>query len=158
MAEARATVDRMKSIDPEAVPAQVRRVSSTEIVGPHLPRHILRDTARSAKPAPNADAKRATSARSRAAGAGIASADSRRAAWPPGQRSGPVLLTLEDQADASLKDRRVALADALELAVPNDESSGAISAAGHWPGIAERRRHRRIRRRRTGDDGPARVD
>jgi tetratricopeptide (TPR) repeat protein len=114
MAEARATVDRMKSIDPEAVPrtsGSYRPQKSADLIFLDT---SYEDSARSPKSAPKEEPK---------------AAPRPSVPTPPGRQvSDPdlVLLTLEDQADASLKGQEVALADALELAVPNDESSGAI--------------------------------
>jgi tetratricopeptide (TPR) repeat protein len=124
MAEARATVDRMKSIDPEAVPRKsgaYRTQKSSDLIFLDT---SYEDTARPAKPAPTP----ARSAPTAPAPAAAAPAPPRVATPPGRQVSDPdlVLLTLEDQADTPMKGQEVALADPLELAAPNDESSVAI--------------------------------
>ena len=124
MAEARATVDRMKSIDPEAVPRKsgaYRAQKSSDLIFLDT---SYEDTARPAKPAPTRSAPPAPAPAPAAPALPLPTV-----AAPPGRQvSDPdlVLLTLEDQADASMRGQELALADALELAVPNDESSGAI--------------------------------
>jgi len=103
-AEARATVDRMKSIDPEAVPrssGSYRPQKSSDL--------IFLDTS-------YGDAPRAPKAAPR-------SVPEPAAATPPGRQvSDPdlVVLTLGDQADASMASATSGpLADALELDQPN---------------------------------------
>ena len=128
MAEARATVDRMKSIDPEAVPRKsgsYRTQKSPDLIfldtsyeDSARPAKSPPTPARSAPPAPATAAKVAPQVPTPAA-----------AAAPPGRQvSDPelVLLTLDDHADASMPKPDAALADALELEAPNDESPGAI--------------------------------
>jgi tetratricopeptide (TPR) repeat protein len=106
-AEARATVDRMKSIDPEAVPrvsGAYRPQKSTDLI--FLDTSFEQSTRRGATPAPAARAGR------------------------PVSDPDLVLLTLADQPDAPVSpvhNSAVADAFALETAEPNEEgSAGAL--------------------------------
>ena len=123
MAEARATVDRMKSIDPEAVP----RVSGS--YRPQKTSDLIfldtsyEDSARSPKSAPKAEPKSAPKAEPKAPPTPALPA------LPDRQVSDPdlVLLTLEDQVGASaMPAQDVALDDALDLAQPNEVPAATI--------------------------------
>jgi len=115
MAEARATVDRMKSIDPEAVPrvsGSYRPQKSSDLIFLDT---SYEDTARAPKSAPKAEPPPAPKP---------------AVPTPPGRQvSDPdlVLLTLEDQVSAAASPAvDVALDDAIELEEPNDFPSAAI--------------------------------
>jgi len=115
MAEARATVDRMKSIDPEAVPrvsGSYRPQKSSDLIFLDT---SYEDTARSPKSAPRSEQ---------------AAAPAPAIPTPPGRQvSDPdlVLLTLEDQVGASASPAPDAvLSDPLDPGEPNDAPSNAI--------------------------------
>jgi tetratricopeptide (TPR) repeat protein len=125
MAEARATVDRMKSIDPEAVPRKsgaYRTQKSSDLIFLDT---SYEDTARATK-SPPAPARSAPPAPAPAA---APPAPPPAVASPPGRQvSDPdlVLLTLDDQGDASMPASDAVLADALELEAPNEDSPDGI--------------------------------
>ena len=117
-AEARATVDRMKSIDPEAVPrvsGSYRPQKSSDLIFLDT---SYEDSARSTKPAPAPAPRVPTPAAPRAptpAPASIPTPTGRQVSDPD-----LVVLTLGDEPDASLSpSETVALTDALDLDVPN---------------------------------------
>jgi tetratricopeptide (TPR) repeat protein len=138
MAEARATVDRMKSIDPEAVPRKsgsFRSQKSSDLIfldtsyedSAREPKSEPTEVPRASMPAPTAAPRAPTPAPT-----AIPQAPPPRPAVPtPSSRqvSDPdlVLLTFDDQASASEPSERAAmLADPLELDVPNDEAAVSI--------------------------------
>ncbi len=107
-AEARATVDRMKSIDPEAVPrssGSYQPQKSSDLIFLDT---SYEDRARQAKPAPKAVPQPAVPT-------------------PPGRQvSDPdlVVLTLGDQPEAAVSPaQNPGLADAFELEAPNDDAT-----------------------------------
>jgi len=127
MAEARATVDRMKSIDPDAVPrvsGSYRPQKSSDLIFLDT---SYEDSARAPKSAPTS----VTSAASPAAPSATAKVPAPPVVpTPPGRQvSDPdlVLLTLDAQADASVPPAQGAVAaDALDLREPNDEAAVTI--------------------------------
>ncbi len=127
MAEARATVDRMKSIDPEAVPrvsGSYRPQKSSDLIFLDT---SYEDSTRAPKSAPTS----VPSAAPKSAPTSAPKAPAPPAVpTPPGRQvSDPdlVLLTLDDQADASVPPAQDAvLVETLDLAEPNDEAAVTI--------------------------------
>jgi tetratricopeptide (TPR) repeat protein len=123
-AEARATVDRMKSIDPEAVPrvsGSYRPQKSSDLIFLDT---SYEDAARSTKPAPAPRVPTPAAPRAPTPAAP-------RIPTPQGRQvSDPdlVVLTLGDEPDASISPaENVALADGLDLDAPNASDEHGLS-------------------------------